>query len=123
MERSGLVIGGCECFSSNSTSRRKTKFLSGVVKRPQKHNKIIASIHNIHSKTNTVLQIPKITFLCLRNFQFQCIQSVPSGQNRQKTAWRSFINSALKIQCHIVKNTLLQNAQNAFSVILPTGLQ
>jgi len=28
------------------------------------------------------------------------------------------VNSAFKIQCHIVKNTLLQTA---FSVILPTG--
>jgi len=30
-----------------------------------------------------------------------------------------FVNSALKIQCHIVKNILLQAA---FSAILPTGL-
>jgi len=30
-----------------------------------------------------------------------------------------FVNSALKIQCHIVKNTLLQMA---FSGIFPTGL-
>jgi len=29
-----------------------------------------------------------------------------------------FVNSALKIQCHVVKNTHLQTA---FSVILPTG--
>jgi len=29
-----------------------------------------------------------------------------------------FVNSALKIQCHVVDNTLLQTA---FSVILPTG--
>jgi len=30
-----------------------------------------------------------------------------------------FINSALKMQCRVVKNTLVQTA---FSVILPTGL-
>jgi len=29
-----------------------------------------------------------------------------------------FVNLALKIQCHVVKNTLLQTA---FSAILPTG--
>jgi len=29
-----------------------------------------------------------------------------------------FVNSALKIPCHVVKNTLLQTA---FSAILPTG--
>jgi len=29
-----------------------------------------------------------------------------------------FVNWALKIQCHVVKNTLLQTA---FSAILPTG--
>jgi len=43
----------------------------------------------------------------------------PSGQNRQKTVCRSavFLNSALKIQCHVV-STLLQTA---FSAIFPTG--
>jgi len=32
---------------------------------------------------------------------------LPSEQNHQKTVWRSvfFFNSALEIQCHIVKNT------------------
>jgi len=30
-----------------------------------------------------------------------------------------YVNSSLKIQCHIVKNTLLQTA---FSAILPTGV-
>jgi len=42
---------------------------------------------------------------------------MPSGQNCQKTVRRSafFVNSALKIQCNIVKNTLLQTA---FSAIL-----
>jgi len=30
-----------------------------------------------------------------------------------------FVNSALKIQCHVVKNTLLETA---FSAILPTGI-
>jgi len=29
-----------------------------------------------------------------------------------------FVNSAFKIQCHVVKNTL---TQTAFSVIFPTG--
>jgi len=29
-----------------------------------------------------------------------------------------FVNSALKIQCHVVKKTILQTA---FSAILPTG--
>jgi len=36
----------------------------------------------------------------------------PSGQNRQNTVWRSafllicvFVNSALKLQCHIVRNS------------------
>jgi len=44
-----------------------------------------------------------------------------SGQNRQKSSLEEcgFINLALKIQCYIVKNTLLQSA---FSMILPTGL-
>jgi len=31
-----------------------------------------------------------------------------------------FVNSALKIQCNIVKNTLLQTA---FSAIFPTGIE
>jgi len=44
--------------------------------------------------------------------------TLPSGKNRQKAVWRSafLVNSALKIQCHIVKNTL---PQAAFSAILP----
>jgi len=44
--------------------------------------------------------------------------SVPSGQNGQKISLKEcvYINSALKIQCIIVKNTLLQTA------FLPTGL-
>jgi len=39
----------------------------------------------------------------------------PSGQNRQKTV--VFVNLALKVQCHMVKNTLLQTA---FSVKINT---
>jgi len=41
--------------------------------------------------------------------------SNPSGQNRLKTVWRSafFVNSTLKVQCDIVKNTLLQTAFSA----------
>jgi len=42
---------------------------------------------------------------------------LPSGQNRQKQQSEGV--SALKIQCHIVKTTLLQAA---FSLILLTGL-
>jgi len=42
----------------------------------------------------------------------------PSGQNRQKSSLKECV-SALKIQCHIVKNTLLQND---FSAILLTGI-
>jgi len=47
------------------------------------------------------------------------VGSLSSGQNRQKTVWRSAfcVYSALKIQCHIVKNTPLQTA---LSAILPT---
>jgi len=44
---------------------------------------------------------------------------IPSGQNRQKGVRFFFVNWALKIQCHIVKNTL---PQTAFSGVLPTGL-
>jgi len=50
--------------------------------------------------------------------------SIPSGQNRQKNSLKEcvkecvFVNSALKIQCHVVKYTLLQTA---FSAILLTG--
>jgi len=35
---------------------------------------------------------------------------IPSGQNRQKNSLKVciFVNSALKLQCHIIKNTLLQ---------------
>jgi len=41
-----------------------------------------------------------------------------SGQNRQKNSLKECVfNSALKIQCHIVKSTLLQTA---FSAISPT---
>jgi len=44
-----------------------------------------------------------------------------SGQNRRKSSLKQcvFVSLPLKIQCHIVKNTLLQTA---FSAILPTGL-
>jgi len=44
------------------------------------------------------------------------LQGRPSGQNRQKTSLKDRVspmsslvslNSALKIQCHVVKNTLL----------------
>jgi len=50
----------------------------------------------------------------------QAFRLQPSGQNRQKNSLKCIfvINSALKIQCHIVKNTLLQTA---FSVILSAG--
>jgi len=45
---------------------------------------------------------------------------IHSGQNRQKIQSERvvFVNSALKIQYRIVKNTLLQTD---FSAILPTG--
>jgi len=49
------------------------------------------------------------------------MEDEPSVQNRQKKNSLSecvFVNSALKIQCHIVKNTLLHTA---FSAILPTA--
>jgi len=58
-----------------------------------------------------------IAFTCVsgkflfREFEGYC--NLDSGQNRQKkTVSRSafFVNSALKIQFHIVKNTLLQTA-------------
>jgi len=41
------------------------------------------------------------------------------GKIAKKTVWRCafFDNLALKIQCHVVKNTLLQTA---FSAIFPT---
>jgi len=42
----------------------------------------------------------------------------PSRQNRNSLMECVFVNSAIKIQCHVVKNTLLQTA---FSAILPTG--
>jgi len=44
----------------------------------------------------------------------------PSGHNRQNSSLKEcfFINSALKIQWHIVKNTFLQTA---FSVIFSIG--
>jgi len=44
----------------------------------------------------------------------------PSEKNRQKYSLKECVidNSALKIQCHIIKNTLLQTA---FSAILPTA--
>jgi len=45
------------------------------------------------------------------------LKSLARGQNHQKSSLKEcgFANSALKIQCHIVKNT-------AISAILPTGL-
>jgi len=48
-------------------------------------------------------------------------ENIHSGQNRQKTVWRSafFVNSALKIQCDIFKNTLLQTVFRRFC---PLGL-
>jgi len=44
-----------------------------------------------------------------------------NGKNRQKSSLKKcvFVNSALNIQCHVIKNTLLQTA---FSAILPTGI-
>jgi len=49
------------------------------------------------------------------------IDNLPSEQNLQKNSLKEsvFVNSALKIQHHIVKNILLQTA---FLAILPTGL-
>jgi len=46
----------------------------------------------------------------------------PVGKIAKKTVWKSacFVKSALKTQCHVVKNTLLRTS---FSVILPTGSQ
>jgi len=46
------------------------------------------------------------------------LETYPSGQNRQKSSVKEFlfVNSALKIQYYVLKNTLLQTA---FSVILP----
>jgi len=40
------------------------------------------------------------------------IMTLPSGQNRQKSSPKEcvFVDSALEIQCHIVKNALLQTA-------------
>jgi len=48
-------------------------------------------------------------------------EDYPSAQNRQKKSLKEgvFVSSALKIQCHIVKNTLLHTA---FSAILRTGI-
>jgi len=45
----------------------------------------------------------------------------PVGKIAKKNTLKecSFVNSALKIQCHIIKNTL---PQTALSEILPTGL-
>jgi len=45
----------------------------------------------------------------------------PSEQNCQKYSLKEcvFVNSILKIQCRVVKSTLLQIA---FSTILPTGI-
>jgi len=46
----------------------------------------------------------------------------PVGKIAKKSSLNEcvFVNSALKIQRHIVKNTLLQTA---FSAILPTGFE
>jgi len=46
------------------------------------------------------------------NRLFNFILFKPCGQNRQKTVCRSafFVNSVLKIQSHVVKNTLLHTA-------------
>jgi len=46
---------------------------------------------------------------------------LPSGQNHQKQSEGScvFVNSALKMRCHIVKNTL---SQTVLPAILSTGL-
>jgi len=41
---------------------------------------------------------------CKKKTCNQFILHLPSGQNRQKTVWKS-VNSALKLQCHVVKNT------------------
>jgi len=42
-------------------------------------------------------------------------RSIPSGQNCQKNSLKEcvFVNLALKIKCHIVKNTLIQTAFSA----------
>jgi len=55
---------------------------------------------------------------------------IPSAQNRQKQSLKEcvLVKSVLKLQCHIVKNTLRLQTKNtlrlqtAFSAILPTGL-
>jgi len=46
----------------------------------------------------------------------------PSEKNHQKHSLKEsvFIDTALKIQCHVVKNALLQTA---FSAILATGMK
>jgi len=56
--------------------------------------------------------------ICSRSHPIQTWKfEFPSGQNRQNTILeeRDFVNLALKIQCNIVKNTLIQTA------ILPTA--
>jgi len=55
-------------------------------------------------------------------FHYKGFKAYPGGKNHQKAVCRSafFINSELKLQCHIVQNTLLQTVLLA---ILPTGIQ
>jgi len=49
-----------------------------------------------------------------KSIEFDCFQSAKSPK-KQSEVNVFFVNSALKMQCHVVKNTLLQTA---FSVIL-----
>jgi len=56
----------------------------------------------------------------MRNLRLSIsLQNVGKIDKKNSVKECVFVNSALKIQCHVVNNTLLQTA---FSAILPTGI-
>jgi len=59
--------------------------------------------------------------IIIRYLSVRYLELIAVGKITKKKVWRSafFVDSELKIQCHIVKNTHLQTA---FSVILPTRI-
>jgi len=68
-------------------------------------------LKNLHLKPFDIVRGTRVSLFLL----------LPNGQNRQKKNNLKegvFVNSALNLQCHIGKNTLLRTA---FSAILPTG--
>jgi len=81
------------------------------------------NIFNFHPNVRPVPLELHIQVRILNNsikFQLSIISGFSLFQRWAKQSERArFVNLALKIQCHVVKNTLLQAA---FSAILSTGL-